>query len=123
LNSKIDFLDIDLPELSIGSVGQFDVVLFLGVLYHLKDPMVQLERLIPLAKEVFVIETVTSLNEFDFSVVQYFDGSSLGNDSTNYFGFNMRALKSMLNDLGYSNISIPELSCEGWCNAVIHVWK
>ena len=35
-----DFQTVDLAE-----VGQFDVVLYLGVLYHMKEPLTCLERL------------------------------------------------------------------------------
>ena len=35
-----DFATVDLD-----TVGQFDVVLYLGVLYHMKEPLTCLERL------------------------------------------------------------------------------
>ena len=44
------------PSTSPGS-GQFDVVLYLGVLYHMKEPLTCLERLRAVTKEVAVIET------------------------------------------------------------------
>ena len=37
--------------------GQFDVVLYLGVLYHMKEPLTCLERVRAVTKEVAVIET------------------------------------------------------------------
>src|SRR5688500_13171529 len=39
LDSKVEDLTIDPFDLDADSVGTFDVVLFLGVLYHLKDPI------------------------------------------------------------------------------------
>ena len=50
--SLADFQTVDLDE-----VGQFDVVLYLGVLYHMKEPLTCLERLRAVTKEVAVIET------------------------------------------------------------------
>src|SRR5215472_15157125 len=41
--SKVESLDIDVPQISPETVGTFDVVLFLGVLYHVKDPLRCLE--------------------------------------------------------------------------------
>lgn len=104
LNSGVEELVIDLPDLTIEHVGKFDTVLFLGVLYHLKDPMRQLERLIPLAREVFIIETLTGANDLDRPVLQYLPGSSVNNDHTNFFAPNLLALTYMLADLGYTNI-------------------
>jgi len=57
LGSKVlpvvgDFMTMDLQLL-----GQFDVVLFLGVLYHLKDPFLALRRLRQVSRGTVVIET------------------------------------------------------------------
>ena len=45
LSSKVEFRQADLFELSPAEIGQFDVVLFLGVLYHLRHPLLALQRL------------------------------------------------------------------------------
>jgi tRNA (mo5U34)-methyltransferase len=54
-------LDIDLRELSVYEVsenlGTFDVTLFLGVLYHLKHPLLALERLAAVTKGTLVVES------------------------------------------------------------------
>jgi tRNA (mo5U34)-methyltransferase len=47
-----DFMTVDLDEL-----GTFDVVLFLGVLYHLRHPLLALERVARVTRDVAVIET------------------------------------------------------------------
>src|SRR4051812_7740848 len=36
LAPSIEVMDIDLPDLTVETVGTFDIVLFLGVLYHLR---------------------------------------------------------------------------------------
>jgi 2-polyprenyl-3-methyl-5-hydroxy-6-metoxy-1,4-benzoquinol methylase len=52
LGLDIEMLDIDVPDLSVEKVGgQFDVVLFLGVFYHLIDPIDGLRRAASLAKD------------------------------------------------------------------------
>lgn len=104
IQSKVEKQVIDLPDLTVENIGKFDTVLFLGVLYHLKDPMVQLERLLPLAKELFMIETLTTANDLDRPVLQYLPGRSVNNDPTNFFAPNLLALTAMLADLGYTNI-------------------
>src|SRR3954447_3234669 len=53
---------VDLPSLDeLGSLGTFDVVLFLGVLYHLPDPLPLLERVSNAARELLVLETHADL--------------------------------------------------------------
>ena len=57
LDLDIEAFDIDVPDISPEKLGTFDVVLFLGVFYHLFDPIDGLRRAASLAKEVLVIET------------------------------------------------------------------
>jgi tRNA (mo5U34)-methyltransferase len=45
LGSHVEDVDLDVMELSPERVGTFDVVLFLGVLYHLRHPLLALERI------------------------------------------------------------------------------
>jgi tRNA (mo5U34)-methyltransferase len=53
----IEAREIDATEISVGTVGQFDVVLFLGVFYHLFDPISTLKRLVDVTREVLIVET------------------------------------------------------------------
>src|SRR5216684_9205579 len=39
LNSKVEYREMDVFELSTETAGRFDIVLFMGVLYHLKHPL------------------------------------------------------------------------------------
>src|SRR6202046_5001162 len=49
LNSRVEYRQMDMYELTPERVGRFDIVLFLGVLYHLKHPLLALERVCALA--------------------------------------------------------------------------
>ena len=44
LGSKVEPLVADFQTVDLDEVGQFDVVLYLGVLYHMKEPLTCLER-------------------------------------------------------------------------------
>lgn len=57
LNRRVEPLVADFVETDLDALGKFDVVFFLGVLYHLRHPLVALERLAKLTREVAVIET------------------------------------------------------------------
>lgn len=43
LGSRVDYRQIDMYDLTPERVGRFDIVLFMGVLYHLKHPLLALE--------------------------------------------------------------------------------
>ena len=52
LNSKVEDLRCDLHDLTPELVGTFDVVLFLGVLYHMEDPLSSLRHVARLTNEL-----------------------------------------------------------------------
>src|SRR5215468_2825646 len=45
LDSKVQYVEGSVYELSERAVGRFDVVLFLGVFYHLRYPLLALDRI------------------------------------------------------------------------------
>ncbi len=45
LNSKVEALVGDFMTMDLQTVGKFDVVLFMGVLYHMEEPLTTLRRL------------------------------------------------------------------------------
>ena len=51
LNSKVEFRQADLFSLDPDEDGCFDIVLFLGVLYHLRHPLLGIERIASLCRE------------------------------------------------------------------------
>jgi tRNA (mo5U34)-methyltransferase len=57
LGSRVEFLESDLFDLDPARIGQFDLVLCLGVLYHLRHPLLGIERLAPLCRNQLILET------------------------------------------------------------------
>jgi tRNA (mo5U34)-methyltransferase len=101
LGSKVETRECDVQQLSPETVGTWDVVLFLGVLYHVKDPMRCLEQAASVAGELLVVETATALDVLPWPVMRYYQGADLGNDPTNFFAPNRRCLEAMARDLGF----------------------
>jgi tRNA (mo5U34)-methyltransferase len=57
LGLDVEFRRLNVYELSPGTVGQFDITLALGLLYHLKHPILALENLYQVTKQLLIIET------------------------------------------------------------------
>lgn len=57
LNSKVESMRLAAEDLDAGTIGQFDLVLFLGVLYHLRSPIAVLDRLRRVTRGTLVCET------------------------------------------------------------------
>ncbi|MEX1255387.1 MAG: DUF1698 domain-containing protein [Dehalococcoidia bacterium] len=85
--------------------GSFDIVLFLGVLYHERHPLLALEHLARLTKECAVVEThyITSSRQ---PFLRFYPGSSLNDDPTNFWGPTLSCVKLMLREVGFRSVSL-----------------
>lgn len=106
--SNVETLDANVFDLTVDKIGKFDVVLFLGVLYHLKNPFEALERMASITNEVLIIETAGAMFEVDDPVMRFFSGTELNNDASNYWAPNPKCLENMLLDIGFSKIEFLE---------------
>ena len=57
LDARVEYRQMDMYDLTPASVGRFDIVLFMGVLYHLKHPLLALERVCALATEMAAVDS------------------------------------------------------------------
>src|SRR5436853_6561732 len=96
LGSKVEDQTIDVLELTPQQVGLFDVVLFLGVLYHMRDPMLALERVASVTRDLLVLETHADLMHLRRPALAFYGGREHADDPTNWFGPNIPAVVAML---------------------------
>jgi tRNA (mo5U34)-methyltransferase len=107
LGSKVRDLDIDPTELSPEAVGGvYDIVLFLGVLYHLRDPMVVLERLRAVTAGVLVLETEVGMLLTRRPAATFYPGCELNDDPTNWWAPNPGAMIGMLRAAGFGSATV-----------------
>src|SRR5688500_14444507 len=57
LDLDIEFRSLSVYDLSVATVGRFDVTLALGLIYHLKHLVLGLEKLAQVTKDTLIIET------------------------------------------------------------------
>jgi 2-polyprenyl-3-methyl-5-hydroxy-6-metoxy-1,4-benzoquinol methylase len=129
LESKVEEVILNISDLGPNTVGTFDVVLFLGVLYHLKDPMGAIENMAQLTRELLVVETETALDTFDKPLMTFFPGRELNNDATNWWAPNIRCVEAMLNVAGFKKVEFTpfppwnENLDEKRGRFIFHAWK
>ena len=106
LGSKVEPLVADFQTVDLAEVGVFDVVLYLGVLYHMKEPLTCLERVRAVTKEVAVIETeAVHLQGHEGEVLlQFHAGSSLRTDFGNWYVPTIDALHNLCRAAGFSEV-------------------
>ena len=106
LNSKVEDLEIDVLELAPERTGVFDVVLFLGVLYHMKHPMLALEKVARVTRELLILETQVDLLFHKRPAMAIYPGAELNNDPTNWVGPNVAAVEAMLRITGFRKVEV-----------------
>ena len=106
LDSKVEPVVGDFQKVDLDELGRFDVVLYLGVLYHMKEPLTCLERLRAVTNEVAVIETeAVHLQGLDNEVLlQFHAGSSLRTDFGNWYVPTIEALHNLCRAAGFSTV-------------------
>jgi tRNA (mo5U34)-methyltransferase len=104
LDSQVESLDVDVLALDPAALGQFDIVLFLGVLYHVKDPYSCLEAAAGMCSNHLIVETVTALPLESLPAMRLYKPGELGGDPTNFWAPNVPALEVMLESFGFSNV-------------------
>jgi tRNA (mo5U34)-methyltransferase len=107
LDAEVEDRQLDVMELDPLTLGgAFDVVLFLGVLYHLRDPFGAIERVAGVTGGMLVVETECALEWVPYPAARVFSGSELNQDASNWFAFNTPALVAMLRSLGFEQVSV-----------------
>jgi tRNA (mo5U34)-methyltransferase len=106
LGSRVDELRIDVLDLSPSEPGVFDIVLFFGVLYHMKHPLLALERVASVTGEMLILETVVDMLDCRRPAMAFYAGDELARDHTNWCGPNPAAIVGMLRTVGFSRIDI-----------------
>ena len=107
LGSRVeDVEDVEVLDIAPETVGgTFDVVLFLGVLYHLKHPFLALERLRSVCNELLIVETHVDLIGTRRPAAAFYPGTELEDDWTNWWGPNPAAVSGMLEAVGFGAVS------------------
>lgn len=110
LNSKVEDMTIDVLDLSPHKIGKWDVVLFAGVLYHMKYPLLALERAASVARKLLIVETAIDCRFCRRPVLAFYPNDELSRDPTNWFGPNLAAVKAMLSCCGFNSIKVVHKS-------------
>ncbi len=126
LRSKVEDKTIDVMDLSREAVGQFDLVFFLGVLYHLKHPLLGLERVASVTRKQLILETHVDLIDYPRPAMAFYPGKELTNDPTNWCGPNPAMVIAMLETVGFNKVVIhsgPHYPFAVTTRMVFHAWK
>lgn len=116
LGSHVEYLQANVYDLKPEGIGTFDIVLFLGLLYHLPGPLEALDIVRSLTRDTMFLETQLldnallmpdgSFRTLDsisplldrIPLMQFYAGNALNSDPTNYWAPNLPCVTAMLGE-------------------------
>ena len=110
LGSRASYRVLDFYELPEAGLGVFDVVFCLGILYHLKHPLLALEIVCGLTTntaivESFVIDATTwQDHRNDVPIMEFYETDELGNQLDNWIGPSVSCLMAMCRAAGFARV-------------------
>ena len=112
LGSKVEYLTLDVNELSARRLGTFDIVLFFGVLYHLRHPLLGLEKVVELSTDLALIESFVISPEprAIAAVMEYYERAELGGQIDNWCGPSPECLLSFCRSAGFAQAELLDVT-------------
>ena len=127
LGSKVEHMVGSVYDLTPELVGCFDLVLFLGVIYHLRSPLLALQRVHSVCNETMILESQVTTGGFlldgklvtspeikklleTIPVAQFFPGAELNNDPTNWWAPTTLTLEQLIRAHGFQPRLLAEWS-------------
>lgn len=123
LGLQVDAMEVDVARLSKETVGEFDIVLYLGVFYHRYDAIEALAAVAPLAKHVLIVETHLDLRDISRPAMAFYPASELAGDDTCWWAPNEHCMRALLLGHGFSEVEISATPGSRYERAVFHAWR
>lgn len=113
LGSRAEYKQLNVYDLDPAKLGRFDIVLFLGVLYHLKHPLLALERVCSVTDEFAAVESFALTDRFlpgmdveQHSLLRFFEREEFGGQFDNWFAPTPRCLVEMCRTAGFARAEL-----------------
>jgi tRNA (mo5U34)-methyltransferase len=112
LGSRVEYLTLDVTELSSRLLGRFDIVLFFGVLYHLRHPLLGLEKAVELSTDRTLIESFVIGSETRAipAVMEFYERAELGGQIDNWCGPSPECLLAMCRSAGFAQAELKDIT-------------
>lgn len=116
LSSNVEAIVANYMDLDPLTVGTFDVVMYLGVLYHEPNPLASLEKVRTLTRGVAVVETSALFVPGceGRALAEFYPSDELNGDATNWWSPNAAAACGMAHAAGFSRTRITKSHPPEW---------
>ena len=129
LGSRAEYRQMNVYDLHPAKLGRFDVVLFLGVLYHLKHPLLALERVCSVTSDLAAVESFALTERFlpgvqveEQSLLRFFERDEFGGQFDNWFAPTPRCLVEMCRTAGFARAELASVHDYGAAVSCHRCW-
>jgi tRNA (mo5U34)-methyltransferase len=112
LGSAVEYHIADICHVSSRELGYFDIVLFFGVLYHVKHPMLALENVCELATDMACVESYVSddgTNPDAVPLMEFYETTELRGQFDNWVGPNTACLLAFCRTAGFASVRLESV--------------
>ena len=113
LGSKVDYQIADICRVTARDFGRFDIVLFFGVLYHLKHPLRALETVCDLATDMALVESYVTDDGSQPDappVMEFYETTEFLGQFDNWVGPNTSCLLAFCRTAGFARVALESVS-------------
>ena len=129
LQSRVEYHQLDMFDLTPERIGRFDIVLFMGVLYHLKHPLLALERVCALTTDLACVDSFILREEHrpgdplsGRAVMEFYETNQMGGQTDNWSGPNLECLLAFCRTAGFSRVELRSVIEHSACVACYRRW-
>lgn len=130
LKSRVQYRQMDVYELSPETVGRFDIVLFMGVLYHLKHPLLALEKVCSITTGMAVVDSFILREEHcpgalveTRPMMEFYETEEFGGQTDNWCAPSLPCLMAMCRTAGFARVDHRATLPDGACISCYRKWE
>jgi 2-polyprenyl-3-methyl-5-hydroxy-6-metoxy-1,4-benzoquinol methylase len=130
LHSRVDYRQMDMYDMTPERIGRFDIVLFMGVLYHLKHPLLALERVCALttgmaAVDSFIVREkhVPGVDVSTVPIMAFYETDELAGQTDNWVGPSLPCLLAFCRTAGFARVELESVIDYSACIACYRNWE
>ena len=130
LNSRVEYQQMDVYDLDPRRIGQFDIVLFMGVLYHLKHPILALERVCSVTRGMAAVDSF-ALRDSDRPqtdlrnrpIMEFYETDEFGGQTDNWIAPSVPCLMALCRTAGFARSELRSQMEYSTCIACYREWE
>jgi tRNA (mo5U34)-methyltransferase len=129
LRSRVEYRQLDMFDLIPERIGRFDIVLFMGVLYHLKHPLLALERVCALTTDLACVDSFILREEHlpgqdvgRRAIMEFYETNEMGGQTDNWVGPSLECLLAFCRTAGFARVELRSVIEYSACVACYRRW-